>query len=212
MSLATSATSSSNNSTSNPIRSSSCIHHRRSESLNKHVHLQMAADEASTSSSLDGCYYEEDQQVLAIEQTIHYMDSMYDASFGSWIRDPRNLPQALPHLLKIAQEYPWMAIVPVLNYLTLDWPLSDTLHLLQTLVHIYPQHYGALMGRFLCSLPYEVQVHVLRGLQCQEYFSPAAWKQFLAEGWDFGTAAILFSALFECSHARQLLRQIFTSS
>lgn len=155
--------------------------------------------------------YEEDYQVLAIEQSVNYMDAIYDATFGTWIRDHRNLAQALPHLLRIAQNYPWTALVPVLNYLTVDWPLDAILHLVQSLVHLHPNHYGGLIGRFLAPVPVEVQVHVLRGLKCQEYFSVDAWKQFLQEGWDFSAAAILLGALFECSHAKQLLKSIYSA-
>jgi hypothetical protein len=162
-------------------------------------------------------------EVLVIEQVIYTMDKCFDATFGDWIRDPVNLPLALPHLLRIGQDYKndIVALINVVNYMSIDWSLQNIIILMRVFLNelVPKDQIGSFIGKFIGSFHVAAQVFILEGLGYQT-FPILVWKDIFGisannlpcdeNTWDFCSASLLLGNLFEKPYSSRLLKLIYS--
>ena len=163
-------------------------------------------------------------EVLIIEQVIHTMDKCFNATFGDWIRDPANLPLALPHLIRIGRSYrnDLIALLNVVNFMSLDWSLQNITELVGMFLKglVPTDKAGSFIGKFIGSFHVGAQVFILSGLGCQN-FPLQVWRDIFGisedsnpvsneYGWDFCSASLLLGNLFERPYSSRLLRLIYS--
>jgi len=71
---------------------------------------------------------------LAVEENIAKMDSLYDASFSSWIRNESHLHISATHIRRIFRDYTDAQVVNGLTWLVSDWTLGSITRFLEAVI------------------------------------------------------------------------------
>ena len=63
------------------------------------------------------------------------MDAEYSAIFSKWIRDERNLPGAVSHYVRVANQYSLEQIILSLQWLIAEWKLKSIIQIVAAVTH-----------------------------------------------------------------------------
>jgi hypothetical protein len=198
--------------------------HRRTESSSQFLkaswetrQLQIDQDDVEDLSLIEACDdYDNDDDINdvgEIEQAVLDMDAICQASFGAWVRDWRNWPQARPHLQRLAAAEPYApdCVASALFYVSRDWPLEAVARVLED--------FGWLPALLLRHLYHPVNDSPSTTNQRRQvglvdllvmHMPLSAWQALLSP-WDFTQASDLLRGARDRSRARDILQAVFAT-